>query len=617
MACAGAVLVSMGTATAGRGLPARPDATCSAAKKAQRQRAVAAYKKQMARARSAYFYRHRSQRLRKAFVKRQQARLRALRRAARCTVVAPSPAPPPAPSPLADLSLGMTASAGSIGIHATVAYTLVVTNRGDAPARGVEVSDTLPDGLELAGLSPGCSGLVAIRCDLGDLGPGASQTVRVAARAMQVGQLANGAGTSSASQDASAGNDTASVTVSVAPLPQYVTPPGPGFSFQLSRPAFADDATYSTYPWVGEWPKTPGVFANSTGTFRGAVLFVDFPDADGAQSTVSQEDAMRLLRSTAPSWYEEASYGRLHFELTAVNPPNRWYRMSKPVADYGIAQCCSLPNVRAFVEEAIAKANPEVDFSGYDALWVIGPYEASAQMTILVDQRWPGAGITVDGHELRRWISAPAAYPSVPTQIDPAIFSNWIVTHESGHLLGLPDLYLKPPGCPTCVNTFEPVGYWDLMSDVPLHAHFLAWHKWLLGWLDSSQLRGLSGPGQVIADLAPLAAPGGVKAVVVPLTASTAYVVEARAPLGWESGLCDHGVLVYTVDSTKRNAEGPVSIKPAHASSTQTACGPIAEAAYDVGPDEISTYDDAAAGVKVEVLAHNADGSYHVRVTKS
>ena len=597
-------------------------AFCTAAQKRTVQKALKTFKKTMPARKRRYFKRVRSANKRAAFIKADRRKLNRLKKRAACRVrrpiiTPPSPVPPPSPLPPppslpvtgADLVVAMTPSHADVGLHGTVTFNVVVTNRGSDSATAVTLLDALPP--ELRRVSAGtCPGLTTIRCDLGTLGPNGSRSVTIALRPLAVGSFVHQVSATSASAERVPSDNSVQAGLTVSPLPTFATPADAGFSFQLSKPAFADDSTTETFPWVGEWPKTPGVFHSGTGTLRGAVIFVDFPDSPGSAS-VSTDDTLALLETDSKAWYAEASYGRLALELESAGG---WYRMSKTAAQYGISQCCSKPNVRAFVEEAIAKADPHFDFSATDSVWVIGASGASEQMTILIDQRWPGSGINVDGRELRRWITAPALFPSVPTQIEPARFAAWVVTHEIGHFLGLPDLYLKQHGCPPCPNTFDPVGYWDLMSETPLHAHFLAWHKWLLGWLDPAQLRGLMSRGSLEATLTPVAAPGGLKAVVVPLTASVAYVVEARTPLGWESGLCDRGVLVYTVDSTKRNADGPVHIFPAHGATSSTACGPIFDAAFDLGPGEVSTFEDSA--VKVEVLEAVADGSYRVRVTK-
>jgi hypothetical protein len=79
--------------------------TCSAVQKQRSRQGLAAYKRRMARDRAAYFRSHPAARARKAFVRRQNAKLQALQRAAHCTIrqapprpVAPPP-PPPTPPP--------------------------------------------------------------------------------------------------------------------------------------------------------------------------------------------------------------------------------------------------------------------------------------------------------------------------------------------------------------------------------------------------------------------------------------------------------------------------------------------------------------------------------------
>jgi hypothetical protein len=76
-------------------------AECTAAEKADAEHALTTYRKRMGADRKAYFRTHKKAAQRKAFLKRQQARLRALQRAASCTVRLPPPPPlPPAPSVL-------------------------------------------------------------------------------------------------------------------------------------------------------------------------------------------------------------------------------------------------------------------------------------------------------------------------------------------------------------------------------------------------------------------------------------------------------------------------------------------------------------------------------------
>jgi hypothetical protein len=105
-------------------------ANCTQAQKAKRLRALRAYKARMGSARRAFFRTHRARNARKAFVKRQQVKLRALKRAAACTVQ---------PPPGADLVLTLVAPPAEGQAGAVLAYTLRVTNRGPLRAIGVFV----------------------------------------------------------------------------------------------------------------------------------------------------------------------------------------------------------------------------------------------------------------------------------------------------------------------------------------------------------------------------------------------------------------------------------------------------------------------------------------------
>jgi uncharacterized repeat protein (TIGR01451 family) len=101
----------------------------------------------------------------------------------------------------------------------TVAYSIVVTNRGARPASVVTLRDELPAGASLVSALPSqgiCAGSGTVVCHLGDLQPGASATatVVVAAPAAPV-LLRNTVRISTAVVDSSTGNDLSVESTSV------------------------------------------------------------------------------------------------------------------------------------------------------------------------------------------------------------------------------------------------------------------------------------------------------------------------------------------------------------------------------------------------------------------
>lgn len=351
-------------------------------------------------------------------------------------------------------------------------------------------------------------------------------------------------------------------------------------------------------------PTKPDAALSALGTVRTIMLFVDFSDHPQTESAQAVHDR---LAPSAVEYFDAASYGRFHLQVDRVPT---WYRMPQPYADYFANDQGGLPpdEQRAFIRDAMTLADGAVDFSQYQGVYVVASKDSLPGVFVLPKLK-PGLGITMDGAEMRAWmgIGSVAYYEAEPGM--GAKNSTW---HDTAHWLGLPDLYGRTPTS----TTHEYVGSWDLMSDNAIGPHFLAWHNYKLGWIDPEQLRCLDSPGETQVDLTPASVPGGVKALVVPTGDSTAYVVEARRRTGLDAGLCDDGVLIYHVDATVWNGNGPVRVQRAQADDPALAgyydCGPAYNAAYDVGAGEVSVFEEG--DLRVEVLASTESG-YTVRAT--
>jgi len=554
---------------------------CTAAQKAKRQVALRTYRKHMLAARKRFFKTHRGHKQRARFVRAQQAKLKALRHAAACIVRNPLPGKPPTPP---DTRPPTLVGAGVNGPVLTLSFdeSLAADNPGTSSfAVTVNGLAWTVDRVQVAGTAATLTLRPAIE---------AGQSVHVSYVPPSAGQLRDVAGNAMPSFAADAANSS----------PAGPAPSLGSFSPSLAKPSFADDHS-SIEPWVGEWgPKTDPQWVGSTGHLHALLVPVDFPDAPATDPPAFYRD---LFTATTPHWYAESSYGRLSFDIASLD---HYVRMSNPIDSYNLLNCCPSASIHAFFQELISKIDPEVDFSQVDSVYAIAPAAAGPHMTILLWRRWPGSGIVADGHEVLNGVVGNGNYNPATAYY----LAHYAMTHETGHMMGLADLYGR--ACPTCVDTHDWVGVWSMMdtADAP-SAEFLGWDKWLLRWLDATQIRGVTSSEQSLEEVvSPLEEPGGVKLVVVPMSSTFLYAVEVRQPIGQDVRLCDHGVLVYTVDSTKMNGSGPTRIQPAHLGGS---CGPISAAAYDLGPGEVSTFEDA--NVKVELLTAYPDGSYRVRVT--
>ena len=346
------------------------------------------------------------------------------------------------------------------------------------------------------------------------------------------------------------------------------------------------------FPYLNEGPTTADGSMSPNGSARAIVIAVDFSDIPHSGDAQSLGDtAMSQL-----SYFGEASYGRFSVSATVLAA---WYRMPHPASYYG-SWFNPLGGARDIVADATAAADAEVDFSQYQFVFLLMPnFPQSGNPAWSV---FPGHGVVRDGNELRHATFLSAAFTE-------GAYAAYVANHELTHSLGLPDVYYETDPT-THAAAFDAVGRWDPMSSPGPH-HYLAWHKWKLGWLDPAQVACVPAHASVSDTVSPLERAGGLKMVVAQTSPSTAYVVETRRRLGLDSNLCEEGVLIYMVDSQVGNARGAVWVKRAAPDgSAQNSCGLLYAAPFS----PVQVYEDSA--VRVDVLSLRPDGSYDVRVTR-
>ncbi|WP_030241397.1 MULTISPECIES: M6 family metalloprotease domain-containing protein [unclassified Streptomyces] len=356
-------------------------------------------------------------------------------------------------------------------------------------------------------------------------------------------------------------------------------------------------------------------YPRPTRTLDAVMVFLSFPDARPV--TTPQELTADHFPATT-RFFERASYGR--FTLRP-HPLRHWIQMPQPSTAYDIQRDWSAAHRAAYLRDALAVVDPQVDFSRYDVVYFVADPDApgvDSDATKVVNLTTP---LRADGTDLRRVVTLFEQHP--PDRL--------VLAHETGHVFDLPDLYHRPVDGKGDWDTH--VGDWDLMgSQFGLAPDLFGWHKWKLGWLEQRQVRCVqdagparltleplgAGPGVVVTGAAGAPAFGlgrGTKLAVVRTGRDSVLAFEARGPVGNDTRACRQGVLVYRVRGEAQSGGGPIEVIDAHprtdACWEDSVYPPLADAPIGVG----ESFTVPGEGVRVEVEGRTASGAWTVKIT--
>lgn len=279
-----------------------------------------------------------------------------------------------------------------------------------------------------------------------------------------------------------------------------------------------------------------------TGTVNTTVIFVDFPDA---RATMTPQQAFAKVSPRSSEIFSEVSYGKLNYKF---NPNFKWLTTSKPSTSYSFA---SFMGQHDYVAEAIALADPITDFSAADSFLVLSNPDQKALLNGPAVSYSPDWGFRVDGNNL---------YNGATSGADLNYWGAIWLNHEISHSFGLVDDYAADGN--TYETQFKYTGefsYMGLSDERSSAPGLFAWERFVLGWLDQTQLFcAPSASGNFT--ITPVETAGGLKAIVVPTSRTSVLVVESRRAIGLDSKLAKPGLLVYRVDTSKTSGWGPIQV---------------------------------------------------------
>ncbi len=368
----------------------------------------------------------------------------------------------------------------------------------------------------------------------------------------------------------------------------YVTGTGPAALVGTDCRPRGVNGTTAGFP-IPDW------FAASTGTLRLAILFMDFPDVQATHST--REEAERGL-PFMEEYLETVSYGRFDLEIVAHH---EWLRAEKPSQELLGETSLGLSLAHEAGMHAVWLADPDVDFSQFDAV-----------MTIFPSTHFGGGNaggfVTADDK------TVPHSRTNTVAHDEPVAFADaqpWgdVAAHELAHNLGLLDLYPYDATAherPSARQGYEWVGVewgrmnlwsWFMAPEADERRRLLwrfpsggtntgsatylnpqemlAWSRWQLGWLDETQIECVEA-AETVVELSPIAQPDrGVAMAAVRTGPHEVIVIESRRVLGYDVAteyrssnggrttfphLLEEGVIVYTVDTLVHSGDLPMRI---------------------------------------------------------
>jgi M6 family metalloprotease-like protein len=339
------------------------------------------------------------------------------------------------------------------------------------------------------------------------------------------------------------------------------------------------------------FPKATGRLP-SNGVIRALIIPVDFADVPG---NGNPENVFAEMTDGMNEYYFHVSANRVKFEFTTLRS---WVRMPVSSSYHALGKWGE-GDASGYWKLALKTADPLVDFSLFDVVYVLSPKEIPSSSIAYgpAGPMLPNNGLTTnDGPVINISLSGADAW-----QIGGAW--KWI-SHETGHLFGLHDLYT------TDTATY---GQWDLMSEAFSRGviELNSWNRYLLDWLSDSQVicldaSNITGTGSEVL-LDPIERNNTLtKSVVIKISNTKIVVVESRRNEGFDvMDSSNEGVLIYTVDMKIASQKGGWNVQRRPGSVATN----FKDAALRAGEKIVTN------GVTIEVLARDANGD-RVKISK-
>jgi M6 family metalloprotease-like protein len=298
------------------------------------------------------------------------------------------------------------------------------------------------------------------------------------------------------------------------------------------------DVDLSAEPW---WAEASSGFPKSKlrlpgkGTIKAVMLYVQFRDVKGSGSTALDS---KQFTQYMKGFFSSVSRNQVRFDITV---PERIFSIPKKSSVYRM-NVFGQGDGHSYAQDALTAADPFVDFTGVDVVYVIPP---KTIRSIVYGPAFPldSGGFTFNTNEGPIMSMAVGAADS--RNFPDANPGAWIV-HETGHLFGLDHPYADPN-----------IAAWDVMNWDNGVPEFLGWNRFINEWVGDNEVACFDlrseNSGTVLVNLEPLSRVAkGTKLIVLRTSKSKVVVLENRRATKYDKlTSLNEGVIAYEVDASK------------------------------------------------------------------
>ena len=234
-----------------------------------------------------------------------------------------------------------------------------------------------------------------------------------------------------------------------------------------------------------------------------------------------------------------------------VRMPDHYFQMSQNIASYHLDEH-SDPS--AFQKEMVNLTKSSINYEGVNEIIVVVPPQVPASVLFASGLGWPAtqtpAGAISATYVMGAHPFGPRANGGEGSSTDPCITVHEAIGHEA---------FLNDHGgAGTTYGQSEPAnpndmgaGYWGNMSGV--NGDFMAWDKWLMGFISDSQIDCLNPNTVSTVWIHPSTTKNdATKGAIIPLDKQHGIFLESERSTGYNFKLpkSSNGLLVYTLDTS-------------------------------------------------------------------